>query len=33
MPGLPVLQELARVLKVPMERFAEGVEDPAGEDL
>jgi transcriptional regulator with XRE-family HTH domain len=30
-PGLPALHRLAEALEVPMERFAEGVEDP-GED-
>ena len=33
MPGLPVLLRLAGVLGVPVERFAEGVKDPAGLDL
>jgi hypothetical protein len=28
MPGLPVLVRLAGALGVPVERFAEGVEDP-----
>jgi len=31
MPGMPALLRLAKVLGVPVERFAEGVEDP-GED-
>jgi DNA-binding XRE family transcriptional regulator len=30
MPGLPVSLRLAETLGVPVERFAEGVEDPAG---
>jgi transcriptional regulator with XRE-family HTH domain len=29
-PGLPALIRLAGALGVPVERFAEGVEDPAG---
>jgi transcriptional regulator with XRE-family HTH domain len=33
MPGLPVLLRLAGALGVPVERFAEGVEDPAEEEL
>jgi hypothetical protein len=32
MPSLPVLLRLAEALGVPVERFAEGVEDPAGEE-
>jgi transcriptional regulator with XRE-family HTH domain len=32
MPGLPVSLRLAEALGVPVERFAEGVEDPAGEE-
>jgi transcriptional regulator with XRE-family HTH domain len=32
MPGLPVSLRLAKVLRVPVERFAEGVEDPAEEE-
>jgi transcriptional regulator with XRE-family HTH domain len=32
MPGLPVLRRLAEALGVPLERFAEGVEDPAGQE-
>ena len=32
MPGLPACLRLAEVLGVPVERFAEGVEDPAGEE-
>jgi hypothetical protein len=31
MPGLPVLLRPARALGVPVKRFAEEVEDPAGE--
>ena len=31
-PGLPALLRLAGALGVPVERFAEGVEDPAGEE-
>jgi transcriptional regulator with XRE-family HTH domain len=31
-PGLPVLLRLAAALGVPVERIAEGVEDPAGDD-
>ena len=30
MPGLPALVRLAGALGVPVERFAEGVEDPRG---
>jgi putative transcriptional regulator len=33
MPGLPVLLRLANALGVPVERFAEGIEDPAGDEL
>jgi transcriptional regulator with XRE-family HTH domain len=33
MPGLPALARLAKVLGVPVERFADGVEDPAGQEL
>jgi hypothetical protein len=33
MPGLPVLLQLAGVLGVPVERIAEGVEDPVEEEL
>jgi transcriptional regulator with XRE-family HTH domain len=32
MPGLPRSLRLAKVLGVPLERFAEGVEDPEDED-
>ena len=32
MPGLAALVRLAEALGVPVERFAEGVEDPAGPD-
>jgi transcriptional regulator with XRE-family HTH domain len=32
MPGLPVSLRLAEALGVPVERFTEGVEDPAGEE-
>jgi transcriptional regulator with XRE-family HTH domain len=32
MPGLPALLRLAEALGVPVERFAEGVEDPAGDE-
>ena len=32
MPGLPALLRLAQALGVPPERFAEGVEDPAGDE-
>jgi len=32
MPGLPALLRLAHALGVPPERFAEGVEDPAGDE-
>jgi transcriptional regulator with XRE-family HTH domain len=32
MPGLPVLLRLAEALGVPVERFAEGVEDPTGDE-
>ena len=32
MPGLPVLLRLAGALGVPVERFAEGLEDPAGDE-
>jgi transcriptional regulator with XRE-family HTH domain len=32
MPGLPALVRLAAALGVPVERFAEGVEDPAERD-
>jgi hypothetical protein len=32
MPGLAVLVRLAGALGVPVERFAEGVEDPAAEE-
>jgi transcriptional regulator with XRE-family HTH domain len=31
-PGLPALLRLAGALGVPVERFAEGVEDPAGDE-
>ena len=31
-PGLPALVRLARALRVPVERFAEGVEDPGGDE-
>jgi transcriptional regulator with XRE-family HTH domain len=31
-PGLPALLRLAQALGVPVERFAEGVEDPAGDE-
>ena len=31
-PGLPALLRLAAALGVPVERFAEGVEDPAAEE-
>jgi transcriptional regulator with XRE-family HTH domain len=31
-PGLPALLRLAAALGVPVERFAEGVDDPAGEE-
>jgi transcriptional regulator with XRE-family HTH domain len=31
-PGLPALLRLAKALGVPVERFAEGVEDPAGDE-
>jgi hypothetical protein len=33
MPGLPRSLRLAKVLGMPLERFAEGVEDPAGRGL
>jgi transcriptional regulator with XRE-family HTH domain len=32
MPGLPALLRLAEALGVPVERFAEGVEDPQEEE-
>ena len=32
MPGLPALVRLAAAMGMPVERFVEGVEDPAGED-
>ena len=32
LPGLPALLRLAQALGVPPERFAEGVEDPAGDE-
>jgi DNA-binding XRE family transcriptional regulator len=32
MPALPAFLRLAGALGVPVERFAEGVEDPAGQD-
>jgi hypothetical protein len=32
MPGLPASLRLAENLGVPLERLAEGVEDPAGEE-
>ena len=32
-PNLPALLRLAGVLGVPVERFAEGVEDPGGDEL
>ena len=31
-PGLPALLRLAGALGVPVERFAEGVEDPPGDE-
>ena len=31
-PNLPALLRLAAALGVPVERFAEGVEDPAGQE-
>jgi transcriptional regulator with XRE-family HTH domain len=31
-PGLPEALRLARALGVPVERFAEGVEDPVGDE-
>jgi transcriptional regulator with XRE-family HTH domain len=31
-PGLPALMRLAGALGVPVKRFAEGVEDPAGDE-
>jgi transcriptional regulator with XRE-family HTH domain len=31
-PGLPALLRLAGALGVPVERFAQGVEDPAGDE-
>jgi transcriptional regulator with XRE-family HTH domain len=31
-PRLPALVRLAEVLRVPVERFAEGAEDPAGDE-
>jgi transcriptional regulator with XRE-family HTH domain len=31
-PGLPALLRLAGALGVPVERFAEGVDDPAGDE-
>jgi transcriptional regulator with XRE-family HTH domain len=32
LPGLPVLLRPAKALGVPVERFAESVEDPTGEE-
>jgi len=32
MPGLPALGRLAAALGMPVERFAEGVEDPEGQE-
>ena len=32
LPGVPAALRLAEVLGVPVERFAEGVEDPAGDE-
>ena len=32
LPGLPVLLRLAEARGVPVERLAEGVEDPAGQE-
>jgi transcriptional regulator with XRE-family HTH domain len=32
MPGLPVLVRLAEALRVPVERFAGGVDDPAADE-
>src|SRR5262249_53000047 len=32
MPGLPILLRLAGALGAPVERFADGVEDPAEQD-
>jgi transcriptional regulator with XRE-family HTH domain len=32
-PGLPALLRLAGALGVPVERFAESVEDPAGDEV
>jgi transcriptional regulator with XRE-family HTH domain len=32
MPGLPATLRLAEALSVPVERLAEGVEDPAGDE-
>jgi hypothetical protein len=32
MPGLPALVRLAKALGVRVERLAEGVEDPAGDE-
>jgi transcriptional regulator with XRE-family HTH domain len=32
-PGLPALLRLAGALGVPVERFAEGVDDPAGDKV
>ena len=32
-PNLPALLRLAGVLSVPVERLAEGVEDPGGDEL
>jgi transcriptional regulator with XRE-family HTH domain len=31
-PGLPALLRLSGALGVPVERFAEGVEDPTGDE-